>query len=205
MLSLLTLARWSHDSYRNHRREYDISPHKDKSYLYEENNSGEVHKLNHPRNIEEVDEENAGEASEAVICIQSTGEDGAAPRRAGGSDKQADKSSLKRPAEHELIEGVKPASKIRSDFGKKLPGKQLKKLKANNGEAVGCTGGRNTGGVKKVRFAEELEQGPTGSSFTIESDGTTISTQRVVGGAGTTAMRIGTAVVAEEGSILYPG
>lgn len=46
---------------------------------------------------------------------------------------------------------------------KKLSKKQLKKLKANDGKAVDATQDTPEG-KKKVQFAKELEQGPTGSA-----------------------------------------
>jgi len=211
MLSLLPLAPRSHESYRNHLREYDLSLHEDESHLSEETKYGELHKLNHARNIEEVDEEKdelierVMPASEISGDLQSTGEDGAAPERAGGGDKNADKQSLMRPAEDQPIEQVMPASKIMDDDEKKLFKKQLKKLKANDGGAVSCNTGCGRREVKKVQFAKELEQVPTGSPITIESDDTILNTQRVVKGVGITDVRIGRGVVAEEGSKVYIG
>ncbi|TGZ78632.1 hypothetical protein EX30DRAFT_343008 [Ascodesmis nigricans] len=66
--------------------------------------------------------------------------------------KKDEKKNLKRPAEE-------PA---KSEQPEKLSKKQLKKLKANDGKAVDTTA--DTPDKKKVQFAKELEQGPTGTA-----------------------------------------
>jgi FK506-binding nuclear protein len=60
------------------------------------------------------------------------------------------------------------AKSLKSDVDEepKLSKKQLKKLKKNNGESVPAKTeeAKKEGGDKKVQFAKNLEQGPTGSS-----------------------------------------
>jgi len=174
----------THESYKNHRPSSDIPPHGDKLYPYEETNSGELDEPKHPRNIEDFDEGKAGEASKAVVGLKRNGEDGVATASAGGCDTKADKKSLKRAAEDELIKEVKPASEDWGDAEKKLSKKQLKKLKANNGKAVEATTDPKD---KEARSTECSES----------------SASRVLEGMTITDVKVGTGRMATKGANLY--
>lgn len=67
------------------------------------------------------------------------------------------------------------AKSLKSDEEPKLSKKQLKKLKKNNGESVSAKTEEakkedSKGSDKKVQFAKNLEQGPTGSAEKAKTD-----------------------------------
>ena len=123
--------------------------------------------------------------------------------KAEKTDKTANQKPSKRPAEDEVIEVVKPASENLGDSEKKLPKRQLKKLKCGEGDRF--AGGYKAREVKKVRFAKELEQRRTGSPITIDSNDIILSGQTVVDGVAITDVRIGEGVLAEEGVTVWIG
>ena len=74
------------------------------------------------------------------------------------------KGKNKRPAEEENLDDMIAKSSAAAET--KLSKKQQKKLKNNKGEAVAAEDAKETPskGDKKVQFAKNLEQGPTGSA-----------------------------------------
>ncbi|KAG0638333.1 hypothetical protein HOY80DRAFT_906485 [Tuber brumale] len=201
--------------------EYDLSPDEDELYSDEETDSDELDDLDDPPRIQEVDtdEEEAAKASKVAAptnCaskkdkkIEKT-EKAEKAEKAEKVDKKADKKSLKRPAEDEeprtideMIEGEKILSENKGEAEKKLSKKQLKKLKANDGKAVESTADSKAKEAKKVQFAKELEQGPTGSPATAEKQEKKIpSAKRVIQGVTVMDSRVGTGVTAKKGSKL---
>lgn len=128
--------------------EYDLSPDEDE--LYGDESEDELDDMENPR-VTEIEEED-----EAPALVK--------------ADKKADKKGKnKRAAEEEaeslddLISKAKPAAADK---------KQQKKLKTNEGKAVPAdevakkveTTPASAKSDKKVQFAKNLEQGPTGSS-----------------------------------------
>ena len=198
--------------------EYDLSPDEDELYPGEETDSDELDDLDDPPRIQEVDtdEEEVGEASKAVVPANGASKKDKKAGKAGKAekaekvDKKVDKKSLKRPAVDEeahtideMIEGVKSASENKGDAEKKLSKKQLKKLKANDGKAVEVTTDSKAKEAKKVQFAKELEQGPTGSPVTAEKKGEkTPSAKRVIQGVTVIDSKVGTGSAAKKGSKL---
>ena len=75
-----------------------------------------------------------------------------------------------------MAKSAKPATN-----GEKLSKKQLKKLKNNAGQAVAAKAEPDSPASKKVSFAKNLEQGPTGTTLTTEKkvNGTTVDKKTV--------------------------
>jgi len=104
-----------------------------------------------------------------------------------------------------MIEGTKPVSEDKgsTEKEKKLSKKQLKKLKANDGKAVEVTTDSKAKEAKKVQFAKELEQGPTGSPVAAEKKGEkTPSAKRVIHGVTVIDSKVGDGDIAKKGSKL---
>jgi len=104
-----------------------------------------------------------------------------APKLVTKSQKKvAEKKGKNKRAAEELEEGstlddlmaksVKPEAATNGE--PKLSNKQLKKLKNNSGDAVGTKAEESpaTKSDKKVQFAKNLEQGPTGSAADAKKD-----------------------------------
>jgi FK506-binding nuclear protein len=143
------------DSDEEDDEEYDLSPDEDELELeMDDEESDELDDLENPR-VTELD------SDEEV------------PKLVKGDEK---KGKNKRSAD-ELDEGASlddiMANSLKSDAADadpKLTKKQLKKLKKNNGDAAPVKAGEEKNGEaktdkadKKVQFAKNLEQGPTGS------------------------------------------
>ncbi|PWW73365.1 hypothetical protein C7212DRAFT_355219 [Tuber magnatum] len=193
--------------------DYDLPPDENELYPDEETDSDELDDLDDPPRIQEVDtdEEGAAEASKTLTPTNGTSKKDKKVEKAEKVDKKADKKSLKRPAEDEeprtideMIEGAKPAPENKGEAEKKLSKKQLKKLKANDGKAVEATADSKAKEAKKVQFAKELEQGPTGSPITAEKkEKKTPSAKRVIQGVTVMDSKVGTGTTAKKGSKLY--
>ena len=190
--------------------EYDFSPdeHEHELCLDEETDSDELDDLDDPPRIQEVDtDEEIEEAPKTAVSANGASKK---DKKAEKVDKKVDKKSLKRPAEDEephtideMIEGAKPVPQNKGDAEKKLSKKQLKKLKANDGKAVEVTAVSKAKEAKKVQFAKELEQGPTGSPVTAEKKGEkTPSAKRVIQGVTVIDSKVGTGATAKKGSRL---
>ncbi|CAZ83271.1 unnamed protein product [Tuber melanosporum] len=200
------------DAYKNNGEadgDYDLSPDEDELYSDEETDSDELDDLDDPPRIQEVDtdEEEAVKASKAAASTNCASKK---DKRVEKVDKKADKKSLKRPAEDEeprtideMIEGEKILSENKGEAEKKLSKKQLKKLKANDGKAVELAADSKAKEAKKVQFAKELEQGPTGSPVTAEKKEKKIpSAKRVIQGVTVMDSKVGTGDTAKKGSKL---
>lgn len=149
--------------------DYDLSPDEDElDDEDEEDESDELDDLDDPR-IEELvtDEE---EATPQLVKSK------AADNKKGKNKRVAEDESINEPANLDdiMAKSLKPADATAANGEQKLSKKQLKKLKNNAGNAVAAA---NTDAKKenaknddasskdkKVQFAKELEQGPTGSS-----------------------------------------
>lgn len=194
--------------------EYDLSPDEDELYLDEETDSDELDDLDDPPRIHEIEsDEEIEEAPKAAVSANGASKkDKKAEKveKVEKVDKKVDKKSLKRPAEDEephtideMIEGAKPAPQTKGDAEKKLSKKQLKKLKANDGKAVEVAADSKAKEAKKVQFAKELEQGPTGSPVTAEKKGEkTPSAKRVIQGVTVIDSKVGIGATAKKGSVL---
>ncbi|KAI9834928.1 MAG: hypothetical protein M1819_002651 [Sarea resinae] len=146
------------DDGHNHRHEvydsdddedYDLSPDEDELDEWEEDSEDELDDLENPR-VTEVDTD---EEAPKLVKADKKGKN---KRAAEESDEGANlddimSKSLKKPAAEE-----------------KLSKKQAKKLKNNSGEAVSAEEKKDSPatakGDKKVKFAKNLEQGPTKTS-----------------------------------------
>jgi len=118
--------------------------------------------------------------------------------KAEKTDKKAYQKSSKRPAEYEVIEGVKPASENQDNVEKKLSKRQLKNLKANDGKAVEATTDSKSTEAKKVEFSGPPESRVLGEGGDMLGGG-----QRIVEGVKITDVRIGTGLMATKGAKLY--
>lgn len=157
------------DSEDDEEDEYDLSPDEDELdlELMDDDASDDLDDLEDPR-ITEVESEDE------------------APKLTKKEKKEDKKGKNKRSAD-ELDESATPASlddiiskSIKGDGGEeKLSKKQLKKLKKNNGEAAPvekkeevtpAKSDKSDKSDKKVQFAKNLEQGPTGSAEKAKAD-----------------------------------
>lgn len=119
--------------------EYDLSPDELEYAMGEDDESDELDDVDNPR-IAEID----------------TDEEEAPKLVAAGGKKGKNKRSAE---EAESLDDMIAAADT------KLSKKQQKKLKNNKGEAVAAEEAKKEGkSDKKVQFAKELEQGPTGSA-----------------------------------------
>jgi FK506-binding nuclear protein len=144
--------------------DYDLSPDEDELDLedMDDDESDDLDALEDPR-ITEVDSEEE------------------APKLVSKSEKKAEKKGKnKRGAEEieedtldDLIAKAGPAVEAAINGEAKLSKKQLKKMKNNSGDAVATKADdakaakdspASSKGDKKVQFAKNLEQGPTGST-----------------------------------------
>jgi FK506-binding nuclear protein len=138
--------------------DYDLSPDEDELELeMDDNESDELDALENPR-ITEVDSDEEE-----------------APKLVAKADK---KGKNKRSAD-EIEEGTSLDDIMAKEADEpKLSKKQLKKLKKNNGEAAQAKAEESKNGDakesaksdKKVQFAKNLEQGPTGSAEKAKAD-----------------------------------
>jgi FK506-binding nuclear protein len=140
--------------------DYDLSPDEDELELeLDEDESDELDELEHPR-VTEVDSDEE-EAPKLVAKAE----------KKGKNKRSADEIDEATSLDDIMAKSLKPESNEEP----KLSKKQLKKLKKNNGEAAPVKAetakkeetkeavkGEKTD--KKVQFAKNLEQGPTGSA-----------------------------------------
>lgn len=133
--------------------EYDLSPDEDELELdMDDEESDELDNLEDPRITEiESDEE------EVPKLIKAEEKKGKNKRSADEIDEGASLDDI-------MAKSLKPET----DAEPKLSKKQLKKLKKNDGEAAPVKAEETKNGDvksdKKVQFAKNLEQGPTGSA-----------------------------------------
>ncbi|KAE8452153.1 hypothetical protein EG329_001620 [Mollisiaceae sp. DMI_Dod_QoI] len=136
--------------------DYDLSPDEDELELeMDDDESDELDALENPR-ITEVD----SEEEEAPKLVSKTDKKGKNKRSADEIDEGTSLDDI-------MAKSLKPDA----DEEPKLSKKQLKKLKKNNGEAVPAKTEdtkkeetKDGKSDKKVQFAKNLEQGPTGSA-----------------------------------------
>lgn len=150
--------------------DYDLSPSEDELNMYgEESESDDLDDLEDPR-IREVDTDEEVEVNGTGKKAQKKTNKKAEEEKVGKKAEKAEKKSLKRAAEEsegeeltldDLIAKSKEVVEAAATPEKKLSKKQLKKLKANDGKALDATAETK---AKEVRFAKELEQGPTPSA-----------------------------------------
>lgn len=134
--------------------DYDLSPDEDELELeLDEDESDELDTLEDPR-ITEVDSEEEVEAPKLV-------------EKKGKNKRSADELDEGASLDDIMAKSVKPNTAEEP----KLSKKQLKKLKKNNGEAATAKTEESkkedttpAKSDKKVQFAKNLEQGPTGSA-----------------------------------------
>ena len=163
----------SYDEDDEEDEDYDLSPDEDE--LDDGEESDELDALDDPRITEVVSDEDAE------------------PPKLVKSDKQSKKGKNKRAAidsddepaglDDIMAKSLKPEAPI-TNGNPKLSKKQLKKLKNNAGEAVAAVVEDKPGkkvelpptdspNSKKVQFAKNLEQGPTGASTDNKTKGST--------------------------------
>jgi FK506-binding nuclear protein len=155
------------DSDTDEEEEYDLSPDEDELEL-EDDESDDLDTLENPR-LAEVDSEEEEEAPKLVAKVE--------------KDEKAEKKGKNKRSADEINEGTSlddiMAKSLKPEASEepKLSKKQLKKLKKNNGEAATVKteesktaepkdqpSTKNEKTDKKVQFAKNLEQGPTGSA-----------------------------------------
>ena len=110
-------------------------------------------------------------------------------KKAEKTGKTANQKSLKRPADDEVIEVVKPASE---NLG------LLKEVNANDSKAVEATTDSKAKEVKKIEFS-----GPLGSRVLGEGGDMLGTGQRIIEGVKITDVRVGTGLMATKGAKLY--
>ena len=141
--------------------DYDLSPDEDEEIQMDEEESDELDDLEDPR-ITEVDTDE-DEVPKLTTKIEIKSD------KKGKNKRTADE--IDGPSLDDIMaKSLKAETEVKEE--PKLSKKQLKKLKKNNGEAVGVksdetkenvkNGDANTS--KKVQFAKNLEQGPTSSA-----------------------------------------
>jgi FK506-binding nuclear protein len=140
--------------------DYDLSPNEDELEMLmdEDEESDELDGFENPR-VTEVDSD-----------------DEEVPKLVAKADKKAEKKGKNKRSADEIEETTSldniMAKSLKADSAEepKLSKKQLKKLKKNNGEAASAkveeskTADGTPKSDKKVQFAKNLEQGPTGSA-----------------------------------------
>ena len=141
---------------------------------YSDEESDDLDDVADPR-VTELDSEDDGEEAPALV-----------PAKKGKNKRSADES-----------EGLDAMITDSKDEEPKLSKKQAKKLKNNKGEAVASEEAKkkDAKGDKKVQFAKELEQGPTGSA----SKDAEKKSVRVVQGVTVDDRKIGTGRSAKNG------
>ena len=140
----------------------------------DEEEEDELDGLDDPR-IEEIEE---GDEEEAPKLVETK------------------KGKNKRPADDEA-EGLDELI-AKASSGEKLSKKQQKKLKNNKGEAIAAKDEATPKGDKKVQFAKNLEQGPTGPAAAGEK-GATVGV-KVVNGVTIDDRKIGNGRVVKKGN-----
>jgi FK506-binding nuclear protein len=145
--------------------DYDLSPDEDELELELDNESDKLDNLENPR-ITEVESED-----EAPALVTKTEKKGFEKK---GKNKRSAQEIEEGDTLDDLVAKSSKLTEAATNGEPKLSKKQLKKLKKNSGEAVttkaeeakkGATAKENLSnkGDKKVQFAKNLEQGPTGS------------------------------------------
>ena len=153
--------------------EYDLSPDEDE--LDDESESDELDDVDDPRIMELPDDE---EAPKLVV--------GAAKNKGKNKRPALDSSDVEEPATLDSIMEKSLKAEPLPNGDVKLTKKQAKKLKNNAGQPVASSAESETKVVKKdespaakkVQFAKNLEQGPTGKSEPPKSSGSEKSSQK---------------------------
>ena len=148
--------------------EYDLSPDEDELDLLNEEESDDLDNMEDPRLVEVESEEE--EAPKLV-------------KKGKGKNKRAAEESEEEAGLDEIMtKALKKGSEAATNGEAKLSKKQLKKLKNNAGEAaaaalenknvkkVDATSSDSPNKEKKVQFAKNLEQGPTGKDVKAPKD-----------------------------------
>ena len=156
---------------------YDLSPDEDELDLMDEDDESDaLDDIENPR-ITEV----GSDEEETSAKVSKKGSKGKNKRPADDSDEEMSLDDM-------MGKALKPADQPTTNGEQKLSKKQQKKLKKNNGEAVEVKGdksAKDTAGSKtdkKVQFAKDLEQGPTGSAHKKDSQQTgTLGVKEVQG------------------------
>jgi FK506-binding nuclear protein len=165
--------------------DYDLSPDEDELELdIDEDESDELDGLGDPR-ITEVD----SEEEEAPKLVEEKGKNKRSADEIDGSLDDIMAKSLRAEADEP-----------------KLSKKQLKKLKKNNGEAAAAkteeaTAPKSDKSDKKVQFAKNLEQGPTGSAEKAKTEDTKAKVGvKTVNGVKIDDKKIGTGPACKKGN-----
>jgi len=150
--------------------EYDLSPDEDELDL-EDDESDDLDTLENPR-VTEVDSE-----EEAPKLVAKVGKEKA--EKKGKNKRSADEINEGTSLDDIMAKSLKPEANEEL----KLSKKQLKKLKKNNGESAAVkteesktadsenqSAAKSDKTDKKVQFAKNLEQGPTGSAEKAKTD-----------------------------------
>jgi FK506-binding nuclear protein len=150
--------------------EYDLSPDEDELDL-EDDESDDLDTLENPR-VTEVDSE-----EQAPKLISKVEKEKA--EKKGKNKRSADEINEGTSLDDIMAKSLKPEANEES----KLSKKQLKKLKKNNGESAAVkteesktadsenqSAAKSDKTDKKVQFAKNLEQGPTGSAEKAKTD-----------------------------------
>ncbi len=157
--------------------EYDLSPDEDE--LDDEEESDILDALEDPR-ITEVDSEEEEVAPKLVKADKKANKKAEIKSEKKGKNKRAaEESEDEKPNLDDIMaKSLKPADPATNGGEPKLSKKQLKKLKNNAGQAVEAAAENKTvkkeepakespssaKGDKKVQFAKNLEQGPSGAT-----------------------------------------
>ncbi|KFY32810.1 hypothetical protein V495_08715 [Pseudogymnoascus sp. VKM F-4514 (FW-929)] len=155
--------------------DYDLSPDEDE-LLDDDEESDELDTLEDPRILELEDDE--------------------VPELVTKADKKGkNKRAAEEPAEtlDEIME------KTGTNGDAKLSKKQQKKLKNNKGEAIASEAAASDKDAKKVQFAKNLEQGPTGSEAPKPAAGKAALGVRTVKGVKVDDKKIGSGPAAKKG------
>lgn len=149
-----------YDSDSDEEGDYDLSPDEDELELdLDDEESDDLDELEDPRITEvDTDDEEAPELAKAQD-------------KKGKNKRSADELEDGNSLDDIMAKSLKPEANDET----KLSKKQLKKLKKNNGEAAASKTAEqakdnpSAKGDKKVQFAKNLEQGPSGSAKATEN------------------------------------
>ncbi|KAE9381704.1 hypothetical protein N431DRAFT_359982 [Stipitochalara longipes BDJ] len=162
------------DSEEDEEEEYDLSPDEDELDL-EDDESDDLDALENPR-VTEIDSE-----EEEAPKLVAKAEKHTKAEKKGKNKRSADEITEATSLDDIMAKSLKPEA----DEEQKLSKKQLKKLKKNNGEAAAVkteeqktaeskdqSSTKTDKSDKKVQFAKNLEQGPTGSAEKAKTEAT---------------------------------
>ncbi|GME40908.1 Fk506-binding protein 4 [Neofusicoccum parvum] len=161
--------------------EYDFSPDEDELDEYSDEEEDELDGLDNPR-------------------ITEVGSDDEEPPKLVAAPKEKKNKNKRSAEEAETLDDM--ISKEGANGEQKLSKKQQKKLKNNEGKAVEAESKDSPADKKKVQFAKNLEQGPTGSPLPKKEekkDGKTALGVKNVGGVVIDDKKLGTGPAAKKG------